>query len=35
MCPQEELNSYLTLRTGLLYPLSYGDKLCLFYQIVI
>ncbi len=26
MCPREELNSHFTLRTGLFYPLNYGDK---------
>ena len=25
VCPWRELNPHLTLRTGLLYPLSYGD----------
>lgn len=27
LCPQEELNSHLTLRTGLLCPLSYEGLL--------
>lgn len=34
MCPQQELNPYLALRTGLLYPLSYEGKLMYNYTIM-
>jgi hypothetical protein len=35
ICPRRELNPYLTLRTGLLYPLSYRGMQCSTWNIIV